>query len=184
MLPNVVMYFAGSVMPAERVASFLDTTVGDYRLGPFEAMIAAFAIAYAPFGVRLIYAGVALPKFGEAQTFLNVRVAVAEARKTDWIMSACESCFENYQETVYFFLAAVLGCVQTGVSASLLADYATMWLLMRVLYILVTFAAMGKHVAIGFLRTPIFLTNIAVLTQMLMLAQDAYAAPAAKRGFF
>ena len=184
MLPNVVMYFSSSLMPVERVSSFLSSTVGDFRLGPFDAIITAFALAYVPFGIRLIYSGIALPQFGEAATFLNVRTAVAEVRKTNWVVSACEACFENYQETVYFFLAAVLGCMQTGVAASLLADYATMWLLMRALYIVVTFAAMGKYVAIGVLRTPIFLTNIAVLTQMMMLAQAAYAAAPVKKGFF
>jgi hypothetical protein len=117
MLPNVIMYFSGSIMPVERVSAFLTTTVGDARLGPFEAMIAAFALAYVPFGIRLIYTGVFLPQFSEAKTFLNVRTAVSEVRKADWVVSACESCFENYQETVYFFLAAVLGCVQTGVGA-------------------------------------------------------------------
>ena len=184
MLPNVIMYFSGSIMPVERVSAFLTTTVGDARLGPFEAMIAAFALAYVPFGIRLIYTGVFLPQFSEAKTFLNVRTAVSEVRKADWIVSACESCFENYQETVYFFLAAVLGCVQTGVAASLIADYATMWVLMRVMYIVVTFAAMGKYVAIGALRTPIFLSNIAVLTQLLMHAQAAYAAAPTKNRFF
>ena len=184
MIPTIVMYFASSIMPAERVGSFLNATVGDYRLGPYEAMIAAFAIAYVPFGFRLVYSHIALPQFTQVKTFLSVRSVLAEVRKTDWVMSACESCFENYQETVYFFLAAVLGCVQTGVSASLLADYATMFLLMRVMYIIVTFAAMGKHVAIAVLRTPIFLSSIAVLAQMLMLAQAAYAAPPVKKGFF
>ena len=184
MLPNIIMYFSSSLMPAERVGSFLSATVGEFRLGPFEAMIAAFALAYVPFGIRLIYSGVALPQFGEAKTFLNVRVAVTEVRKVNWVVAACEACFENYQETVYFFLAAVLGCVQTNVAAPLLADFATMWLLMRVLYIVVTFAAMGKHVAIGALRTPIFLTNIAVLTQMMVHAQAAYTAGPVKKGFF
>ena len=80
-------------------------------------------------------------------------------------------------------MAAILGCVQTGVKASALSDYATMWLLMRVLYIVVTYAAMGKIVPVAIMRTPIFLTNIMVLTQMLMLAQAAYAAPV-KKGFF
>ena len=76
--------------------------------------------------------------------------------------------------------------MQTGVAASLIADYATMWVLMRVMYIVVTFAAMGKYrtVAIGALRTPIFLSNIAVLTQLLMHAQAAYAAAPTKKGFF
>ena len=184
MLPNIVMYFSSSIMPAERVGAFLNATVGDARLGPFDAILAAFALAFVPFGIRLIYSGVALPQFSKPKTFLNMRSAVAEAAKTDWIVAACEICYLNYQETVYFFVAAILGCVQTGVSASLIADYATMWLLMRVLYIVSTFLAQGKYVAISAVRTPIFLTNIAVLTQMLVLAQAAYAAPPVKKGFF
>lgn len=82
------------------------------------------------------------------------------------------------------FIAAVLACVQTGVTASIISDYCTMWLLMRVLYLVVSFAAMGKYIAIGAMRTPIWLTSIAVLAKMLLLAQAAHEATPAKRGFF
>ena len=51
--------------------------------------------------------------------------------QNDWFFGCCEMCYDNYQETVYFFLAAILGCIQTGVKASLISDYATLWLLMR-----------------------------------------------------
>lgn len=173
MLPNLAMYYADSMMPAERVASFLDATVGAFRLGPFDALMAAFALAYVPFGFRLMYSVVALPQFSNVKTFLNTRKVVADLATRDWFVAASEICYNNYQETVYFFVAAVLACVQAGVSPALISDYATMWLLVRVLYIIVTYAAMGKFVPIAMLRTPIFLTNIAVLAQLFIAAQSA-----------
>ena len=184
MLPNVVMYYAASIMPAERVASFLDSTIGAYRLGPYEAIAAAFALAYVPFGFRLMYSIMALPQFSNPKSFVNLRAVVTEVKKTDWFVAACDLCYDNYQETVYFFVAAILAGMQTGVNVSVLSTYATMWLFMRCLYIACTLAAMGKYVPIAMLRTPIFLTNIAVLAQMLSLASAAYAAPPVKKGFF
>jgi uncharacterized MAPEG superfamily protein len=184
MLPNIVMYFAASIMPVERVASFLSMTVGDFRLGPFDAISAAFALAYVPFGFRLMYSMLAVPKVSEPKSMLNMRAVVQDLRKSDWFVAASEICYDNYQETVYFFVAAILAGVQTGVQASVLSNYATMWLLMRVLYIVVSYAAMGKYVPIAMMRTPLFLTNIAVLTQMFSLAQAAYDAPPVKKGFF
>ena len=171
-------------MPAERVASFLTATVGDFRFGAFDALFAAYALAYVPFGFRLVYSLVALPQFAEPKTMLNARAVVAEIKKTNWFVAACEICYDNYQETVYFFVAAVLAGVQTGVDASVLSDFATMWLLMRVAYIFVTYAAAGKFVPVAVMRTPIFLTNIAVLAQMFMLAQAAYVATPVKKGLF
>ena len=106
------------------------------------------------------------------------------SRADCWWLIASRTADYNYQETVYFFVAAILGCVQTGVKATLISDYATFFLLMRVLYIAVSYASMGKYFALGGMRTPIFMANIAALTQMLMLAQAAYAAPPVKKGFF
>ena len=100
MLPNIVMWFAGSIMPPERVAAFLGATLGDVRVGPYEALYDAFILAFAPFGIRLIYSGIALPTFSSPKTFLNVRAAVTDTRRTNWVMSACEASFENYQESV------------------------------------------------------------------------------------
>ena len=99
MLPNVFMYFAASILPAERVASFLSSTIGDFRLGPFDAIFAAYALAYLPFGFRLVYSMVALPQFSDPKTLLNARAAVTEIKKTDAFVAASEICYDNYQET-------------------------------------------------------------------------------------
>ena len=185
MLPNVVMWLANSIVPPERVSSFLTSTMGDFRLGPHEAIYAAFMLAYMPFGVRLIYASALLPEFSKLKTFLNIRMAVADVRKSDWVIAACEGAFENFQETGPFFLAAVLACLQAGVEDGIIADFATLWIFLRLAFFVVYFAMMAKNSpAIGLLRTPLWLTSVALIANMMLLAGAAHAAPPIKKGFF
>ena len=170
-----VVYFSSSLMPVERVSSSF------HLMGDFAWAVRRHYHGLCPCIRALGMPQLALPfRNRRGATFLNVH-RVAGVRKT-WVVSACEGLRELPRDGLL-----LPGCcfgLSTGVAASLLADYATMWLLMRALYIVVTFAAMGKYVAIGVLRTPIFLTNIAVLTQMMMLAQAAYATAPVKKGFF
>ena len=170
MLPTLVQYYASSLLPSHRVETFLHATVGDFRFAPYEVLFASFVLCYIPFGLRLLSMAFGL------DDFLNIRKAVAEKRKTMWYITALESSFDNYQETVYFFLAAVLACLQTGVAETFISDYATLWLLLRCLYIVVQLIAQGsKSSLLGTLRTPVWLTCLAIIANLMSAAITAHA---------
>ena len=171
MLPTLVQYYASDIMHGQRVSSFLNATVGDFRFDPYQVLLAAFVLCYIPFGLRL------LSPFGvNPSNFLNIRKAVADKRKTVWYVTALESAFDNYQETVYFFLAAVLGCVQTGVDETLISDYATCWIVLRCVYIVVQLIAHGSgSMLLGTLRTPVWISCLAIISHLMYAAISAHA---------
>lgn len=191
MLPNMVILQSQRIVPHDRVAGFLTAAFGDSRLAPVMALYWSFFLCFLPIGLRIVYFSLK-GHFSDLTNNINPRAQRDELRKSDHIVAMLSNSHENMLENFPFFAAATLAGLHARVNASVLSDMCTFWVALRTAYF-VAFAlsALTGSVALSYVsrlhlhiartretatpsqvRTVVFLTSLATVAKMLLLAAE------------
>ena len=163
----LLVYYAELLLPSHLVTSIF--ALGIPILSPYLAILAAFTLVYVPFSIKLVHVS------------MTGSVDVVEPRKqtqnlgaTSRFVARLQACHDYLQECFPFIAAGVLGALQAGVSAQVVAELASLWVWLRVLYcVLYIF---GVHQVIAILRMLHWVATVIVQSKLFWLAAHSFDA--------
>merc|ERR1712196_238596 len=161
MLPLVFIFAAEYIVPewmAAKVAALVPMT-----LNPYQALLLAFGLAYFPMGARLIVQMSSGYMDNVDPTGNKMKLCA-----TNKFASRLNAAHNNLMEGFPFFAAAVLSCMQVGVSKTVLSEYCVFYLVMRSAFVVIY--AIQSNEALGGLRTLTWAFSTATVGKLFILA--------------